>query len=1103
MKTLLLLKIIKKSKNRKTANRLSMNHKSTRIISTIMASGFLNIASAAPQAIDLTGTWNLKLDSKDEMSQTSPTSWKFNDTMTLPGTTDLSKKGPHITEPIPYNYHLNREYAFLGPAYYSRTITIPAAWKNASTELFLERVLWQSQVWVDGKKVDAAKDSLNTPHRHNLGKLTPGNHNLIVCIDNRMIHPIGDKGHAYGDQTQSVWNGVVGKLELRARPDSNIDNVRIFSKNDGTVKIEVTGNLNGTLTATVDQATSPTVIADNIKKTMLELKVASPSLWSEFQPKTYQAKITLRDKAENIIDTQTISFGFRTVAHDGNKLLINGKPAFMRGNLECAVFPKTGHPPVTVAEWKKIWQVYKDYNMNHARFHSWCPPEAAFIAADEMGIYLQVEAPIWIDYWMTKPNSRKEMDTKGHPKGLGVNDRTIDDFAKAEIRRTIDAYGNHPSFIFFAIGNELGPSDFNVTKTWIHDAKTHDPRHLYAASTARTITEYCDFNATHKIPNIGMCRQHVEFGTNWDYEKSYGRATVPIIAHEIGQWPIYVDWKNELPKYTGPLKPYRLEKMAAEAQKNGLYDRSEELKMASGATNQILYRDEIESFLRTPSCRGFQLLGMQDFSGQGEALIGWLDSFYDSKGTTDRKTFQQYCAPTVPLLKLPAYIFKNTETPKITALAHHYGEQDLKNITPTLTLKNQTGKVLSSQKLATTAIATGNVSNLGNFNLDFSKIKEAQEVTLTLALNTTLNNTYKLWVFPALVEQKIPTHTKKITNPLVITSDWKNEARPALTAGKSVLLIANHLGGPQAAKQANWFPLYWSVPFFPGQNKETIGLRLTAEHPAFAEFPTDTHADWNWFRICRGAHGFNLTGITPNNYRPIAEPVTDFHYNRRIASIFEAKVGKGKLLVCGYDISKEQGEKFPEAAQLRKSLVDYTLSKKFTPDTTIEVKDMDKLFYDPSLKLQKLPKKFTHADLYVNASGKLRSMSKSSSWKLKNDQVLRQIKGVKYSVQCDGDWRDKNGSAWHGKKITIQVTPRAGVPGKFYVRFHDWNKNSRQGTVVFEGKTQQLGAHTKGKWLEFPVIREDTNDAQLILTATVTAGPNLMITDIAFVPEED
>lgn len=1070
---------------------------------------FISPLSAEERSIDLNGTWKLALDAKDEMIKTAPDKWTFSDTMRLPGTTDLAGKGPHITKPIPFHYHLNREYAFTGPAYYSRTITIPDDWKNMDTRLILERVMWQSRVWVDGEEIGKSQDSLNTPHEHQLGHLAPGKHELTLRIDNRMIHPIGDKGHAYGDQTQSIWNGVVGTIELQAVPANHIDLVRVFPSNDGKLKVEVSGKGNGEIKIkaicfdrTSGRGFESEFNADGAFTTALQGRINKPEIWSEFNPITYRLQVELIQNGKTI-DTHITTFGFREVAHDGNKLLINGKPAFMRGNLECAVFPKTGHPPVSVAEWKKVWQVYKDYNMNHARFHSWCPPEAAFVAADELGIYLQVEAPIWIDGWMTKPNPRKEMDTLGYPQGLGKGDRSTDAFALAEIRRTIDTYGNHPSFIFFAIGNELGTSDFKVTGTWMRDAKKHDPRHLYAASTARTITPFCDFNATHAIPGIGWCRQKVNFGTNWDYEDKYGKASVPIIAHEIGQWPVYVDWKSELPKYTGPLKPYRLQKMAEMAKTNGLYHRSEELKNASGATNQILYRDEIESFLRTPSCRGFQLLSMQDFSGQGEALIGWLDSFYESKGTTDPMVFRSYCAPTVPLLRLPGYIFKSNEKPEIEALLHHYGEKDFNNQAVEWSLLGEDEKVLAYGKLDDTSAPAGAVSKLGKFTLDFSKVTTS--ATLTLRINLPVQqhgpipqyaNDYTLWIFPSELKPGAPSSC-------IITSDWEAVAKPALAKGKSVLLLANQLGGPQAAKQASWFPLYWSVPFFPGQNKETIGLRLTAEHPAFEGFPTENHADWNWFRLCKGAHGFDLTGITPNNYRPIAEPVTDFHYNRRIASIFEAKVNQGKLIVCGYNLSAQQAKKLPEVAQLRQSLIEYTASKKFNPSTTITTKSLDKLFFDPTIKLQKLPPRFAEADIYVNAAGKLGAQGTSVAWSKGRDQILRQTKGVDYKVEADGIWRDKDGSAWHGNNITVTITPRSGVPGKFYVRFHDWNKNGRTGTITFEGKTHHLGPHTEGGWVEFPVIREDTNDARLILTAKSLSGPNLMITDIAFVPEED
>lgn len=1045
--------------------------------------------STASDDVDLSGEWSVKLSGADSGA------------MTLPGTTDLGAKGEHVLASKPYEAHLTREWDFVGPATYARDIEIPDSWKDRDTELFLERVMWRSRVRVDGRETGSPEDSLSTPHIHRLGRLAPGKHRIEVEVDNRLIHPIGDKGHGYGAQTQSLWNGIVGKIALRSHAADRLGLVRVFPSNDGTLKIEVAGPFAAglTLAASVDGGAPFVTQKTGTGTAILTGKaVDKPVLWSEFTPKTYGVTVTLTDASGRTIDTHVTHIGFRTVARDGNRLLENGREVFMRGNLECAVFPKTGHPPADVESWRRIWKIYREHNLNHARFHSWCPPEAAFVAADEAGISLQIETPIWIDGWMTGPNPRKEMDTAGYPKGLGKNDRSIDTFTKAEMRRILDAYGNHPSFVFFCLGNELGTSDFKVTGEWIREAKAYDTRRLYAASTARTITPYCDFNATHAIPGIGWVRQYVEFGTAWDYEKSYAKAPVPIIAHEIGQWPVYVDWKVELPKYTGPLKPYRLAELAEAAKKSGLYDRAAELRAASGGTNRILYRYEIESFLRTPDCRGFQLLNMQDFSGQGEALVGWLDSFYESKGTTDPAAFRHYCAPVVPLLRTPAFVFKSDDKPSMEAVVSQYGPADIAEASARWVLRDDAGATLASGELAKTALPAGGVTSVGKFTPDFSRVLKASHATLTLEILTggvvTASNAYDLWVYPG------DATLAKPAKGVVFTEDWTGVASPALARGETVVLDAHALGGGKAGKLAGWFPLYWSVPFFPGQSTETIGLSVHADHPALAGFPTPNFADWNWHRICRGAHGFDVTDITPVSFRGIAEPVSDFHYNRRLASIFEVRVGKGRLLVCGYDLSDRKASSTPETGALRGSLLAYA-ARGFEPASALESKVLDKLFENPELKLSPVAPRFANADLYVRAGGKFTGNG-NASWKQSLDDVARRANGVNYTVKADGIWRDAEGVAWHGSKITIDITPRPGVAGTLHVRFADWNRQGRTGIVTVEGKPRELAGHAPGGWVSFPIIREDTIDSKLELNAEVSTGGNLMISDIAFVPNE-
>ncbi len=1054
----------------------------------------LTTQSNKGNVMDLSGKWAFKLDPNDQGIKENWAKSKLSDSIKLPGTTDEAGYGPMGPETPDRVGVLTRRHEYLGATWYSRTIDIPNDWNGNNIELYLERVMWQSQVWLDGKEVSATEDSLCVPHVHSLGKLTPGKHTLTVRIDNRMIHPIGNKNHAYGEQTQSRWNGAVGRIELISRPDSQVEALRVFTELDGTARFEVSssGKLSGVKVqaSVIDPATGKVIgktSADSAKKLQnLTLKCSNPTIWSEFTPKTYQAKVELLHNGK-VIDSKSSVFGFRKISRDGNKLFINDKPAYMRGNLDCVHFVKTGYPSPYKKDWLKIFKIYKKHNLNHVRFHSWCPPKAAFEAADELGIYIQAEGPIWIDWWMTKPDKRPHMNTEAYPQGIGKSDRTLDQFAKAEFRRILDEYGNHPSFMFFCFGNELGTSNFAETGKWVKEYKEHDPRRLYAASTARTITENCDFSATHAVPGVGWVRQHYEFGTNWDYEKRYSQTKVPIISHEIGQWPVYPDW-NIIDKFDGVLRNTRLERMCDKAKVNGVFEDQKAFTRSSGAVNQRMYKDEIEGFQRTPSCRGFQLLQMQDFQGQGEAYVGWLDCFWDDKGTTDIDAFRGYCAPVVAMAKLPSYVFVDGQTFEAGLVVRNDSGKEIKGRKLTVVLKDSNGKAIATEKYTFSA-ADGEVASVGKFSTTI-KTTKATRLNLELILEGKKeNNTYPLWIYPKTLPE--------IKNNIVEADYFDSDVIEALNQGKSVLLNASKLGNDSCKKNARWRPLYWSVPFFPGQGAETLGLVVRDEHPAYANFPTEYFNDWNWYRICSGARGFDLTGKVPVAYKPIAQPVTDFHINKKLGSIFELKVGKGKLLVSGYDLARNE----PEMKQLKYSLLKYMTSDKFAPQQTMPTAELEKIFYVTPVAPVVVPKGFENALFYAKAGGKLRAIG-CKKWNKKYDAVPV-AKGVTYKVKADGVYKDNVGCAWHGKNIEVDFKVPDGILADIYIHLHDWNNQGREGEVFFEGREYKLGKHAgKGKWVKLMVMREDANDGELKLKTVCTKSNNLMITAIAIIPKD-
>lgn len=1061
--------------------------------------GFVSFAQS--HSISLSGAWQVQLDADNEWVKKSPETTKIKGTMTLPAS--LAEAG--------YGYKtagadigiLTPAYRYIGKAWYTRKIEIPESWKGKSIELFLERVLWQSQVYVDGKTL-SRKDALGTPHVHSLGKLARGVHQLTVVVDNNMIHNIGDKGHAYSDYTQSIWNGIVGRIELRASDPVRFRSVRTFPDvSAGRLQVEWTVRTPKSTRVRIGYSVVSVSSGEEVMRGMLRQSVSEKdsivlatipvghklAQWSEFNPEVYVLKSVL--KAGRYADASDIEFGNCEVTHDGTKILINGQPVFLRGNLDCVHFPLTGYPSCDMDDWMAIFRTYKANGLNHARFHSWCPPEAAFKAANRVGIYLQAEASVWIDWWMSADmtaRGRPEMETKGHPEGVG-KDPERDRFIIAEMQRVVGFYGNHPSFSMFCIGNELGNGDFDEMAKWIGRLKKKDPRRLYAASTARQITPTDDYSATHHIPGIGRTRGLNGPRTDWDFESVYRQADVPIIAHEIGQWPVYPRW-SEIEKYTGVLRARNLSALKKLAEKNGVVDQDHDFARASGALNQIMYKYETESFLRTPSCAGVQLLSMQDYQGQGEALIGWLDCHWESKGLPKAQQFREHFTTTVPLLRFEKFVWENNEVFAAAAQLAHYGEMPFDALC-SWTVTDENGKTVASGEFPQIHCAVGKLSDLGEISFDLGRIRTAQALEVSLEVKgTAYRNSWDIWVYPGNAEE-VPT------GDIYVAEELDAPTIERLRKGDKVLLIAHNLGTDESAVDAHFYPLYWSLTWFPGQGKTNLGLLVDDAHPAMKDFPTAFHSDWQWETICADAKGFILNDLS-SAFRPIVQPVDDFHRSNKVGSVFELKVGEGKLLVCGYNLNSG----LPVARQLKRSLLSYMISGFFDPKYEADPTWLrDLLPVIPPAEVAELPKGFEKALLYVDAAGKLQTEGRNAGWNGAVDDV-RISNGTSYEVQSSGTWRKDRFTGWYGEQMQVNMECPEGFLGSVLVQFHDLDQSGRTGILEFEGRKVKLGHHGGGQWVRFHVMREDSKDGRLIMRSQTRTGPGLVITQLVLLSDQ-
>jgi hypothetical protein len=914
--------------------------------------------AAIQQKIDLSGTWQFAMDPSDNGIPEAWYNQVLTDSLTLPGSLTTNGKGDEITLTTPWigqivdsSFYKNHEYAkfrepgnikipfwlqpvkyYKGAAWYQKEVTIPEDWNDQSIELFLERCHWESRLWVDDKEV-GMQNSLGTPHQYDLTNfLTPGKHRLTLCIDNRVkdFDP-GVNSHSISDHTQSNWNGAIGQLYLEARPMVKIQNIQVFPDVQNkkiAVKVKVqnpSGNatsvkLNLQVTGTSQKKSADFELKEGENELEMNLGMgADVKLWNEFHPNVYSLQASLKDKTSGQTDISTTTFGMREFKVSGKEILINGQPTFLRGTLECAIFPKTGYPATDIDEWIRIFDICRAHGLNHMRFHSWCPPKAAFDAADQTGFYLQVEASSWANQSTT----------------LG-DGKPFDKYLYEESERMMAEYGNHPSFCMFVYGNEPGgPNQHQFLTEFVNFWKNKDSRRIYTSGAGWPNLPVNDF-LSDPAPRIQAWGQELKSiingeapRTNYDWSEYDAKFPQPIVSHEIGQWCVYPNFK-EIAKYDGVLKARNFELFQETLKDHGMEQLADSFLLASGKLQALCYKADIEAALRTKDFGGFQLLDLHDFPGQGTALVGVLDPFWGEKGYISPEEYKRFCNSTVALARMKKLIFTNNETFEAEVEVAHYGDGPIAACIPEWKITDKTGKLIQSGKFAQTDIPMGNCFKLGDISTPLSSITTPEMLKLEITVSG-LSNSWDFWVYPAVRETISGEENIRVVQKL------DAQTMQLLKNGGSVLLnlkketLSKEMGGDI---KIGFSSIFWNTAWTKGQAPHTLGVLVDPNHPALADFPTEYHSNYQWWDAMSHSGAINLTTL-PADLKPIVRVIDDWVTNRPLALVFEAKVGKGKLLVSGIDLTSDL-DKRPEAQQLLFSLKKYMDGGKFNPKVEIE-----------------------------------------------------------------------------------------------------------------------------------------------------------------------
>jgi hypothetical protein len=926
---------------------------------------FCGVSASAQDVLSLAGEWALSAGD----------SLKYDYYVVLPGSMQTNGKGHPVTvntrwtgslydssfyfNPymekyrvegnVKFPFFLTPSTHYVGKAWYKKSVYVPDSWKKKRIVLYLERPHIETTVYVNGREV-GHQMSLSTPHEYDITDfVTLGQrNNIAICVYNGIENVcVGQDSHSVTDQTQGNWNGIVGRMELRAKSKRfYINKVRVIpSIGNSCVHLDIEiGGFPDYLLYNVSAMTVGVEEVGNPSSTLMRYYEVDRSMisinfplgenikfWDEFHPQLYRLGISLED------DYYETTFGMRDIAVYGRQFYLNGCPIFLRGTVENCCFPETGYPPMDEDEWERIFNKCKQYGLNHMRFHSYCPPEAAFAAADKVGFYLQPEGPSWPNHGVKLWSGQK-----------------IDKYLLEESIRIVDTYGHHPSFVMMAAGNEPAGNWVDYCKAWVMIMKDHNPSKVYCGASVGGGWAW-DYGSEYHVK--GGAR-----GLDWDnhapqsaddyydqieYPRNYPRTTEgdsivppnnsPIIAHEQGQWCAFPDFR-EIPQYRGVNKAGNLEIFRDLLRDNGMESQAEKFLMASGKLQTLCYKYEIERNLRTYDYAGFQLLSLNDYSGQGTALVGPLNVHWGEKGYVKAEEWRQFCSPVVSLAKFPKFVYSNSDSLIVPVSVYNAMYGEIQNARNSFVILDDSMKVLYGGKLSTGNIPIGKHISVGTVRMALDSIKAPAKLTLAVLLAGRMRNQWDFWVYPDSVASDTLAQAA-----IHITDTFDEKTLDILKKGGKVLLTAAGKVRLGSDVVQHYLPVFWNTSWFKMRPPHTTGAYIDQSHPLFKyDFPTDSWSNLNWWELLNKAQVMNLMEF-PKDYQPPIQPIDTWHISRKLGMLVEANVLKGKLLMTTMDISSDLDHRLV-ARQMRQAILRYMLSNDFQPSITLQPQIITDLF---------------------------------------------------------------------------------------------------------------------------------------------------------------
>lgn len=966
------------------------------------------------QTCDLAGIWRFEIDKEDRGFAEHWEKRRLTETITLPGCLQAQGYGDAISEDTPWVQSLydalwyqRGEYAYAqengtkvpflsqpprhytGKAWYQKTIFVPEKSDGFVGRLTLEDTKWKTTLWIDGE-CKGSIVSLCAPHVYETGALSAGEHTVTLCIDNGWQLPYRPDGHGVSDALGATWNGVAGAITLELFNRVWIERVWVNAQlPKATIKVYLKNETSHTQNCIVRVQD---IACTDISAKMIcvltpgshicELTLNYPSdtlLWDEFDQGLQHLIVTLSSISnalqgemqssitqlplqskemvsqfpKAVLQTKEVTFGFRRAEVKDGHFVINGRNTYLRGTHFGGDYPLSGIPDCGSAYWDKIMDTVKTWGMNFIRCHSYCPPEAAFEAADRAGVYLQIECDMW---------------------NVFAPDAQMNNVLWEETKRILDTFGNHPSFLMLSPSNEPGGDWLMPLTDWVSKCRAYDSRHLYTIQSGWpypmepdkiTGTDYVYFHRSGFGIQPGGTIRGPRGWNGGDYRESLKDISYPVICHELGQWCSYPDF-DVIDKFTGYLQPGNFEIFRESARAHDVLGQNKEFVYNSGRQQVRMLKEDLEANLRTPYIYGFELLDLHDYLGQGTALVGILDPFWDSKGYVAPNEWRQFCDETVILARIESYCIDRAKNAAISIPIEvsHFGRAPLQSVCINWQLEKQPvtkytygehGKTLT-QTVSQPSVLCGTLKqrnyaleknqSAGCIYLNMEDIQPDSAYVLRVSIEANgklVQNTWPLWIFDSskLNQVSAPDESKaeSDTHEAVFITSERFHAETLLNEGKHVLFELPYEDTSYDCPPVRFNPSFWNSQMGPTWARG-MGMIIKNAHPAFASFPTTADGGWQWQSLIENARGLRVEKLGCDCITNLVQPIDEWNRNDKMSLLFECQVGTGRLMMTSINLEQDT----PQASALKKSILSYMKSDAFEPQGQVSWKQLSSLF---------------------------------------------------------------------------------------------------------------------------------------------------------------